>query len=445
MGSDELRGGRYRIVGSLGVGSQGETLDAYDHRDDRAVAIKRFDVTQASAWKDVELAERETRVIASLRHPMVPRYVEHFEEDGALYLVMERIEGESLAKLLARGERLSPEEVERLLEDCAVVLGYLHGMAPPVVHRDIKPGNVLRRPDGSFALVDFGAVRDKLRPAGGSTVVGTFGYMAPEQFQGRAGPSSDVYGVGATAITVLTGCEPEDLPHKGLGIDVKAAVGPGAPPGIVAALERMLEPDPDRRIASVAMAVAELRSRSMPPPPPAPVPEAPEAKRERKRVAKELRRLRRAARLAELPFVVRLVLTVGLVAARLVVILSVGGLLVALLRLLSVLLGDALRRAANACMGGARRADRAMQRAQAYLWGHVPPPALPTTLEPVHVPRRLRVRAVTPAEAQAEAIAEAALERRERAREKMLAELDAEAAEAEGDAAPGPAPRARRR
>ena len=171
-----------------GEGAQGRTFDGVDKRDGQPVAIKRFDVRGAASWKDVELAEREARVLQSLSHPKLPRYVDHFEEDGALYLVMEKIEGESLAVLRKRGVTLGEEDVVRLLRDASDVLDYLHGRSPPVIHRDLKPGNVIRRPDGSFAFVDFGAVRDKLRPEGGSTVVGTFGYMAPEQFQGRAPP-----------------------------------------------------------------------------------------------------------------------------------------------------------------------------------------------------------------------------------------------------------------
>src|SRR6185295_7538727 len=103
------------------------------------------------------------------------------------------------------------------------------------------------RPDGSFAFIDFGSVRHRMKPEGGSTVVGTFGYMATEQFQGRALPASDVYSVGATAIRMLAGTEPENLPHKGLAIDVQAALGRGVDRSIVDALARMLDPDPDRR------------------------------------------------------------------------------------------------------------------------------------------------------------------------------------------------------
>jgi len=249
--NETLRDGRFVVIGTLGEGSQGRTFDAVDKRVGQPVAIKRFDVRGARSWKDVDLAEREARVLQSLSHPRLPRYIDHFEENGALYLAMEKIEGSSLASLRKRGQPLSEKDVVRLLHDAADVLGYLHGRSPPVIHRDLKPGNVIRRPDGSFAFVDFGAVRDKLRPEGGSTVVGTFGYMAPEQFQGRALPGSDVYAVGATALAMLTGKEPEELPHKGLAIDVRAALRGVASERMVGVLEKMLDPDPDRRAASI--------------------------------------------------------------------------------------------------------------------------------------------------------------------------------------------------
>jgi tRNA A-37 threonylcarbamoyl transferase component Bud32 len=253
--TETLAQGRYVIVGSLGAGSQAETLEAVDKREGRPVAIKRFTLRGAKSWKDVELAEREASVLASLQHPSLPRYVEHFEENGALYLVMEKVEGESLAARRKRGQSLGPDQVLRFLRDAAECLRYLHGHAPPIVHRDIKPGNVILRPDGSYCLVDFGSVRDRLKPEGGSTVVGTFGFMAPEQFQGRAAPGSDVYAVGATAISLVTGREPEDLPHKGLGIDVEAALRGQVDRRLIAALRSMLEPDPDRRASSVDAAL----------------------------------------------------------------------------------------------------------------------------------------------------------------------------------------------
>jgi hypothetical protein len=257
MGDEVLRNGRYRVVGKLGEGAQGTTFDAIDATTGAGVAIKRFSVRGAKSWKDVELAEREASVLETLSHPALPAHVDHFEEDGALYLVMQKIEGRSLATLTARGGALSRDDVVRFLHDAASVLEYLHGRSPPVIHRDINPKNVIRRPDGSFALVDFGAVRDRLKPEGGSTIVGTFGYMAPEQLQGRALPATDVYSVGATALRLLTGREPETLPHRGLAIDVGAALG-SHDPVLRDVLAKMLDPDPDRRASKLAPLLKRL-------------------------------------------------------------------------------------------------------------------------------------------------------------------------------------------
>lgn len=131
-----------------------------------------------------------------------------------------------------------------------------------MIHRDIKPGNIIIRPDGAFSLVDFGTVRDGLRPEGGSTVVGTFGYMAPEQFQGRAFPATDVYSVGALILALISGRSPETLPHQGLAIDVQASVGGAVPPIWVDALRRMVTIDPDARPSSLKPILAMISQDS---------------------------------------------------------------------------------------------------------------------------------------------------------------------------------------
>jgi serine/threonine protein kinase len=264
-----LGGGRYVVNGLLGEGSQGATYAATDAQSGRAVAIKRFDVRGARGWKDVELAERETRVLATIDHPLVPRYIEHFEEDGALYLVMERVEGETLEAIRKREGALPEAEVRRFLACADRALTYLHGRGSPVIHRDVKPSNVVRRADGGYVFVDFGAVSESLLRRGSSTIVGTMGYMAPEQLQGRALPASDVYAVGATALAALTGVEPETLPHKGLRVDVRGALAGRASPELVTSLERMLEPDPDLRAPSIGSALEGVAASvgSLPPPP----------------------------------------------------------------------------------------------------------------------------------------------------------------------------------
>src|SRR5258705_11403241 len=125
-GGELLGQGRYVVVGSLGAGSQGETLEAVDKREGRPVAIKRFTIRGAKSWKDVELAEREASVLSSLSHSGLPRYIDHFEENGALYLVMEKIEGETLQTRRKRGAGLDQAQVTRFLRDAGACLRYLH-------------------------------------------------------------------------------------------------------------------------------------------------------------------------------------------------------------------------------------------------------------------------------------------------------------------------------
>ncbi|WP_437722706.1 serine/threonine protein kinase [Sorangium sp. So ce861] len=398
--SQTLRDGRYVVTRALGEGAQGHTLEAVDKRLGKLIAIKRFQIRGASSWKGVELAEREARVLASLSHPSLPAYLDHFEEDGALFLVMEKIDGESLGAMRRRRAVLGRDEIVRFLRDASGVLDYLHGRAPPVIHRDIKPNNVIRRPDGSFAIVDFGAVRDRLRPEGGSTVVGTFGYMAPEQFQGRALPASDVYAVGATALCLLTGEEPEDLPHRGLAIDVAAALGGRADPGLVRALSAMLEPDPERRAARIAPLLAGLDAGGAPSERPrAGRPserdarkayrDARKAEREARKAYRDARKEERRARKEErrgrghegaaapwrgldgLPLVGALF---GLTVARVAVGLALGVVVPTVLTLLSLVFGRVLReQAAQSVRRAGRVAELALLRATRAVRGRPAP------------------------------------------------------------------------
>lgn len=362
--TEVLRDGRFVALAPLGEGSQGRTFDGVDKREGRPVAIKRFDVRGARGWKDVELAEREARVLASLKHEKLPAYVDHFEHDGALYLVMDKIEGESLGAIRKRGGVLGEDDVFRLLSDAAEVLEYLHSRAPAVIHRDLKPGNVLRRPDGSFAFVDFGAVRDKLKPEGGSTVVGTFGYMAPEQFQGRALPASDVYAIGATAITMLTGEEPENLPHRGLAIDVRAALRGRASERMINVLEQMLDPDPDRRAHRIpAPRVEPKRTEHV------------DARREERRSRRAARRARRRDRPQRtVPWPFALIASAAIGVATIVTWFAMYVVTRLVLTLLSILFGPKLRVASNAVGRAAIVTVRAMRSArERVMHGFAPP------------------------------------------------------------------------
>jgi len=211
-GQEPILNGRYCLLEVKGSGSFGTTYRAERTDDAQVLAVKEIVVRRVESLKVLELFEREAKVLEQLSHPGIPRYFEDFvEESGrdiSLFLVQEFIEGSSLGAKMG-----VPMRTEFVFETCARVLDilvYLQGFSPPVVHRDIKPHNVMIRPDGSVALIDFGSVRAAL-DMGGSTVAGTFGYMAPEQFQGRALPQTDVYGVGAMAVALLSGQDPQQL------------------------------------------------------------------------------------------------------------------------------------------------------------------------------------------------------------------------------------------
>lgn len=261
-----LIGGRYRLGPKLGKGSQGEIFLARDEKakgaDAREVIVKRL--TPRGQWKSFELFEREAKVLSQLRHPAVPRLHANVEEPpGTFNLVMGRAPGENLRDLTAR-RRLSQLELRDVLIRTLEVLDYLHTRTPPVVHRDIKPSNIVRAPDGKIALVDFGGVLEAARDRGGSTIVGTFGYMAPEQLHGQATPATDIYALGATIVALAGGIEPEDVPRKGLRMNLDRHL-PTLDASLRHVLSEMTDPDPEKR-PQRARDVVALLAKNRPPP-----------------------------------------------------------------------------------------------------------------------------------------------------------------------------------
>ncbi len=252
---------RYRILKCLGQGGTGSTYAAADSRSQRQVAIKAVSLRQVSDWKVLELFEREARILENLHHPAIPAYLEHFQidtpGDRCFYLVQELVDGETLAAMVERGCRVTEAEAKKLAGQLLNVLKYLQRLTPPVIHRDIKPQNIVRRRDGRIFLVDFGAVRDVYRNTlTAGTFVGTFGYMPPEQFRGRAFLATDLYGVGATLLFVLTHRSPADLPQNHMKIEFRDRVNISA--SFAQWLERMVEPAVEDRFTSAEEALDRL-------------------------------------------------------------------------------------------------------------------------------------------------------------------------------------------
>jgi serine/threonine protein kinase len=253
---------RYEVLKELGRGTQGQTLLARKRDDESYVALKELSFTNLDSWKSLELFEREAKTLRQLDHPSIPKFVDsfHVEIAGApprFFIAQEFVSGDNLAVLLARGERWGATELARLSTDLLEVLRYLHEMSPPIVHRDIKPSNIIRRPDGSHALVDFGGVQLVMPDdVGGSTVVGTSGYMPAEQLTGRAVPASDLYGLGTTLVHLLTRVHPSDLPQERLKLVWKDRTS--VAPAWSAFVDRLIAPVVEDRFPSAGDALGAL-------------------------------------------------------------------------------------------------------------------------------------------------------------------------------------------
>ena len=267
--TDEILRDRYRIVAPIGKGSMGTTYEAEDLTDYKRVAMKVVSLRQAQDWKIIELFDREARVLANLQHPGIPKYLDRFDEDTPsdrrFYLVQALAPGESLAALVEKGWRPGRRRVKDMALQLLDILDYLHGLTPPVIHRDIKPQNIIRDGEGKLYLVDFGAVQDVYRNTltRGGTFVGTLGYMPHEQFRGQVGAASDLYALGATLLFLLTGKSPAELPQQRMQIDFHRHVD--ISPEFARWLEKILAPAVEDRFGSAREATSALSVPSQPP------------------------------------------------------------------------------------------------------------------------------------------------------------------------------------
>jgi serine/threonine protein kinase len=218
-----LQNDRYHLYSSLGKKAGRQTFLAQDTQQNQLVVIKQLTFGPDFHWDDLKLFEREATTLRSLDHPAIPRYQDFFDisHQGhqGFALVQTYIEAQSLEAQVKAGRRFSETDLKNLAEQLLEILDYLHHCQPPVIHRDIKPSNILlteANPEGpgQLYLVDFGSVQNLAAREGSTiTVVGTYGYMPPEQFGGRTSPASDLYSLGATLIYLASGHHPADIPQ----------------------------------------------------------------------------------------------------------------------------------------------------------------------------------------------------------------------------------------
>ncbi|AFY52910.1 protein kinase family protein [Rivularia sp. PCC 7116] len=260
---------RYEIQRQLGKNPGRKTLLVKDLETEELVVVKLLNFDIEFDWQDLKLFEREAQILEELSHPAIPSYLDSFKVDlpdtKGFGLVQTYIPAKSLEEHLQQGRTFSETEVKQIATALLEVLTYLHSRQPAVIHRDIKPSNILLGDRsgnnvGDVYLVDFGAVKTTAVQQGGTmTVVGTYGYMAQEQFGGRAVPASDLYSLGATLIYLVTGNHPADLLGDDMVIKFEESVNLSSS-DFVNWLKWMTQTTLKKRPSSAEVALQELEN-----------------------------------------------------------------------------------------------------------------------------------------------------------------------------------------
>jgi serine/threonine-protein kinase len=270
---------RYAVGELLGRGGMAEVWAGTDRVLDRPIAIKVLGSWLAHDATFVERFRREALAAARVSHPNLVAVYDAGAEDGTPYIVMEHVPGETLADTLRRDGRLEPAEAAGIAAEVARALAVAH--AAGIVHRDVKPANVMVTPQGRAKLMDLGIARslDGETITRASTVLGTAGYLSPEQVRGeRVDARSDLYSLGCVLYEMVTGHPPFEadgpmaVAYKHLHEDAPAPSEdvPGVPPSIGAVTRRAMAKDPEDRFASAGEFTTALEDATAPVAPIAP-------------------------------------------------------------------------------------------------------------------------------------------------------------------------------
>ncbi|MBI2790238.1 MAG: protein kinase [Elusimicrobia bacterium] len=251
----------FRVVKTLGQGGMGVVYEAVDLGLQRTVALKKLRPEVSDNPRERQRFLKEARTVAALKHPNIVEIHAIHEDSEGLFIVFERVPGETLHELIGRGPA-NPAEIAAFLKQIASALDYAHGQG--VVHQDLKPANVMIHA-GQAKVMDFGIARrvaETMSTMSKIEVAGTPAYMSPEQEQGVVTPSADVFALGACAYESLTGVLP--FPMGGLMLKAQkmyrkpSEATPSLKAGVDAAIARALEPRPEDRWPSASSFVDAL-------------------------------------------------------------------------------------------------------------------------------------------------------------------------------------------
>ncbi|MEB3311224.1 MAG: serine/threonine-protein kinase [Snowella sp.] len=239
-------------------------------RSPQLVTLKLLAFSPQLQWSEFKLFEREAEVLQNLNHPRIPHYHDSFEIDqqngsGVTWfaLTQDYLHGFSLAELIHKNRTFSESDLKKIAQEILNILVYLHESNPPILHRDLKPSNLILGTDGHIYLIDFGAVQANKTVTGVTfTVVGSSGYTPLEQYWGKAVPASDLYGLGATLIHLLTGRSPETVIAQQSGFVLDDQIAISRP--FKQWLARLTHPIVEKRYQSATEALETLLSLDNP-------------------------------------------------------------------------------------------------------------------------------------------------------------------------------------
>ena len=257
----------YDLVKQIGEGSNGETWLIKNRVDKSLAALKCLKLNTVEDIKAVELFEREAALLKSIHIQGVPRFLQYLTDasDNG-YLIQEYIPAYSIEYFIDKGYLFSEEETLSIAQKLASIIYQLQTQySPPIIHRDIKPSNILYdNQHGNVYLIDFGSVAHPQKRTGGSTVAGTFGYMAPEQILGNVAIQSDYYSLGATMLHMLTGVFPGNIESDMFQLDFVPVIQDKAPDTskwMISILKSLLSKDPEDRSENAIKLIEKLSTR----------------------------------------------------------------------------------------------------------------------------------------------------------------------------------------
>lgn len=217
-----ILGGKYEILKKIGQGGMSIVYVAMDTRLNKQWAIKEIKKSKKQDTRMLLKALRtEANILKVVDHPILPRIVDIINYKGTVFVVMDYIEGRPLSEVLKKEGAQPQEKVVEWAKDLCSALDYLHSMDPPIIYRDMKPSNIMLKPDGKVKLIDFGTAKEfDVKSLADTTALGTRGYAAPEQFGDARGRGihktdarTDIYSLGATLYHILTGKNPCEPPY----------------------------------------------------------------------------------------------------------------------------------------------------------------------------------------------------------------------------------------